>query len=50
MPKHKSLEDFFKKAHENGSKKNKDAIVTREEVKRTLEPHTLKRYRYILAI
>jgi hypothetical protein len=36
MPKHKSLKDFFKKARENSSEKNKDALVTGEEVKKTL--------------
>jgi hypothetical protein len=50
MPKHKSPKDFFKKARENDSEKNKDTIITREEVKKTLEPYTLKRYRHILAI
>ena len=50
MPKHKSPEDFFKKAREKGSEKNKDAIATGEEVKKTLEPHTLKRYRRMLAM
>ena len=32
MLKHKSPEDFFKKARENGSEKNKDTLVTGEEV------------------
>jgi hypothetical protein len=50
MPKRKSPEDFFKKARENGSEKNKDAIVTGEEVKKKLEDHTLKRYRRMLAM
>jgi hypothetical protein len=49
MPKGKSPEDFFKKACENGSKKNKDAIITGEEVKKELEDHILKRYCHILA-
>jgi hypothetical protein len=43
MPKRKSLEDFFKKILENGSENNK-GIVTREEVKKTLQLSTLKRY------
>jgi hypothetical protein len=33
MPKHKSPEDFFKKARKNSSEKNKDTLVTGEEVK-----------------
>lgn len=36
MPKHKSPKDFFKKAYKKGSKKNKDTLVTGEEVKKTL--------------
>jgi hypothetical protein len=36
MLKHKSLEDFFKKACKNGFKKNKDTLITGEEVKKTL--------------
>ena len=43
MLKHKSPEDYFKKARENSSEKNKDTLVTREEVKKTLQPYTLKR-------
>jgi hypothetical protein len=32
MPKHKSPEDFFKKAHEKGSEKNKDeGVLCRDE-------------------
>ncbi len=50
MPKRKSPEDFFKKARENGSEKNKDTLVTGKEVKKTLQPHTLKRYVRILAM
>jgi hypothetical protein len=33
MPKHKSLKDFFKKARKNSPEKNKDTIITGEEVK-----------------
>jgi hypothetical protein len=33
MPKHKSLKDFFKKARKNSPEKNKDIIITGEEVK-----------------
>jgi hypothetical protein len=36
MPKYKSPEDFFKKARKNGSKKNKDTLVTGKEVKKKL--------------
>jgi hypothetical protein len=36
MLKHKSLEDFFKKAYKNGSEKNKDTLVIKEGVKKTL--------------
>jgi hypothetical protein len=36
MPKRKSPEDFFKKACENGSEKNKDTLITEKEVKKTL--------------
>jgi len=36
MLKHKSPQDFFKKARKNSSEKNKDTIVTGKEVKNTL--------------
>jgi len=42
--------DFFKKARENSSEKNKDTLVTGKEVKKTLKKHTLKRYARMLAI
>jgi len=50
MLKPKSLEDFFKKACENGSKNNKDTFITRKEVKKALKELALKRYCYMLAI
>jgi hypothetical protein len=50
MPKPKSPKDFFKKALENGSENNKDTLITRKEVKKELEPPTLKRYRRMLAM
>jgi hypothetical protein len=50
MLKHKSPKDFFKKAPENSSEKNKNTLVTREKVKKTLQPHTLKRYTRMLAM
>ncbi len=33
MPKHKLPKDFFKKARKNSSEKNKDTLITGEEVK-----------------
>jgi hypothetical protein len=48
MPKRKSPKDFFKKARENGSEKNKDTLVTGKEVKKKPEDATLKRYRRML--
>ncbi len=50
MPKRKAPEDFFKKARENGSEMNKDTLVTGEEVKKKLQPHTEKRYARMLAM
>jgi hypothetical protein len=49
MPKPKSPEDFFKRARENGSENNKH-IATGEEVKKQLQPTTLKRYARMMAI
>jgi len=49
MPKRKSLEDLFRKARENGSENNKH-IVTGEEVKKELQPGTLKRYPSMTAL
>jgi hypothetical protein len=50
MPKQKLPKDFFKKACENSSKNYKDTLITRKEVKKELEPPTLKRYRRMLAM
>jgi hypothetical protein len=50
MLKQKLPKDFFKKAYKNGFKNYKDTLVTRKEVKKELEPLTLKRYRYMLAM
>lgn len=48
MPKRKLLKDFFKKAYKNRSKKNKDTLITRKEVKKKPEDATLKKYCHIL--
>ena len=49
MPKRKSPEEFFQKSRENGSETSRD-IVTGEEVKKKLQPNTLKRYHRMLAM
>jgi hypothetical protein len=49
MPKATSPKDFLKKAREKGSVNNKH-IVTGEEIKKQLEPCTLKRYKRMMAV
>jgi hypothetical protein len=50
MPKRKFAKVFLKKAREKGSEDHKYTLVTGEEVKKTLEYYTLKRYRRMIEI
>jgi hypothetical protein len=49
MPNPKPPEEFFRKARKNGSENNKQ-ILTREEIKKRLQPFTLKRYGRMTAL